>query len=237
MWWQRIAARVRSRVNHTVLHAAFARSMDVVVALVLLAMFSPVVLVVGVVIAVSYGRPILFVQRRVGRGGALFDLFKFRTMCVDAPASGSAVTIGIDRRITHVGHVLRRYKLDELPQFFNVLRGDMSLIGPRPEVEKYVANYTEEQRRVLDVRPGITDPASLYYRDEAALLATFTDPERAYVEVVLPHKLSMSIEYLRTRTVLSDLCLLVRTAGEMLRPSAAKEASTWRRAATLRERV
>ncbi|MDR7420623.1 MAG: sugar transferase [Armatimonadota bacterium] len=201
-------------MNDTVgsrLDAAARRLLDVVGSGVALLVLGPLLLAVAAAIRLTSGKPVFFVQERVGRGGVPFGLLKFRTMVVGAPARGPAVTIGRDPRITRVGHVLRRWKLDELPQFWNVLRGDMSLVGPRPEVPRYVAGYTAEQRRVLEARPGITDPASLAYADEASVLATYPDPERAYREIVLPDKLARSLAYLERRTVWSDLAIMWRT--------------------------
>lgn len=162
--------------------------------------------------------PVLFRQQRVGRFGRPFMIHKFRTMAVDAPARGPQITVGADPRITRVGQVLRRTKLDELPQLWDVLRGAMSLVGPRPEVPKYVALYPEEMRQLLlSVRPGITDLASLQYRDESAVLAAAADPERAYVEQVLPAKLALSSRYVREATLLGDLRLILATLSALRR--------------------
>jgi len=191
------------------------RALDVVVAGTLLLVTSPLLAAVALLVrATSYG-PVLFVQNRVGKDGRLFELLKFRTMVADAPARGGVLTAPHDARITRAGAVLRRWKLDELPQLWNVLRGDMSLVGPRPEVPRYVAGYSERQRAVLRVRPGITDPASLAFVDEASVLAHFDDVERGYVEHVLPAKLASSLAYLERRTLRSDLGVLVRTLGRI----------------------
>jgi lipopolysaccharide/colanic/teichoic acid biosynthesis glycosyltransferase len=147
-------------------------------------------------------------------------------MVADAPARGGALTRPGDPRVTRVGAWLRRWKLDELPQLVNVVRGDMSLVGPRPEVPRYVAGYTARQRAVLRVRPGITDPASLAYADEAAVLARFDDCERAYVETVLPAKLALSLEYLECRTLRSDLGIVWRTAIRIARGGRARTGET-----------
>jgi lipopolysaccharide/colanic/teichoic acid biosynthesis glycosyltransferase len=155
--------------------------------------------------------PAFFVQRRVGKGGSPVHVVKLRTMIDGAERLGPAVTAARDPRITTVGRLLRRTKLDELPQLFNVLRGDMSLVGPRPEAERYVALYRPEWKDVLDVRPGITDPASLAFRDEESLLALASDRERAYVEVLLPAKLELAVEGVRRRSVLRDVGTIVDT--------------------------
>ena len=198
------------------LDSTLRRVLDVAVSATVLVLLAPLLAAIALLVKLDSRGPVLFAQMRVGRGCAPFRLLKFRTMTTDAPARGPSLTVGADPRITRVGAVLRRYKLDELPQFANVLRGDMSLVGPRPEVPGYVALYTEEQRRVLAQRPGITDPASLAYHDEASLLGEFDDPERAYREQVLPKKLAISLDYLARRTVASDLCVLAETALRMV---------------------
>ncbi len=156
--------------------------------------------------------PVFFRQVRVGRGGREFRIYKFRTMRTDAERVGPQITVGADARVTRSGETLRHYKLDELPQFFNVLFGDMSVVGPRPEVPRYVAKYPPVLgERVLSVRPGITDLASIEYRDENALLGASADPERTYVEVVMPAKLALCERYVATRSFWGDLRIIGRT--------------------------
>jgi lipopolysaccharide/colanic/teichoic acid biosynthesis glycosyltransferase len=198
--------------------ACMRRTLDVVLATVLLVALAPVLLVAAALVRLGAGRPVLFVQERVGRNGRPFGLLKFRTMVADAARRGPALTAKDDPRVTRVGAVLRRWKLDELPQLWNVVRGDMSLVGPRPELPRYVAHYSPAARTVLRVRPGITDPASLEYADETSVLARYPDPERAYLEVVLPHKITLSRAYLAHRSVASDLGILARTFVRVLRP-------------------
>jgi lipopolysaccharide/colanic/teichoic acid biosynthesis glycosyltransferase len=195
--------------------AALRRLLDVTVAGMLLLVLAPLLGVLAVLVRATTTGPALFRQIRVGRNGRPFVLLKLRTMRADAP--GPAITSGGDPRITHLGAWLRRTKLDELPQLWNVLRGDMSLVGPRPEVPHYVARYTAAQRAVLLVRPGLTDPASLAWADEAATLATFADPHRAYADVVMPQKLELSLTYLKRRTVWSDLAVMMRTVAHVAR--------------------
>ena len=187
------------------------RTLDVTVAVLGLALLWPVLVVVAIAVALSSPGPVLHRAQRVGRGGQPFTLYKFRTMVRDAAASGPGVTAGGDARITKVGRVLRRTKLDELPQLVNVLLGDMSLVGPRPEDERYVELYTPEQRRILDVRPGITSPASITYRDEEAVLRGADDLEAAYREL-MAEKIRIDLAYLERRSVRSDLGVLWRTA-------------------------
>lgn len=185
------------------------RLFDIVFAALALLLLCPLLLAVALWVRLDSPGPVLFRQRRVGRGGRPFDIFKFRTMAAGAEAMGPQITVGADTRITRAGAWLRRAKLDELPQFYNVLRGDMSVVGPRPEVPRYVALYPPEVRTaILSVRPGITDLASIVYRDESALLARSADPERTYVEQILPAKLDYALQYMRSHTLWLDLRII-----------------------------
>ncbi len=162
--------------------------------------------------------PALFRQRRVGRGGRPFRIWKLRTMVADAEARGPTVTAQGDPRVTRLGRVLRRSKLDELPQLVNVLVGDMSFVGPRPEVPRWVALYPPEDRAVLAVRPGITDPASIVYRDEEAVLAAHLDRDAAYRDVLMPKKLALARRYVEEQTFARDLYLMFRTVEAVVLP-------------------
>jgi lipopolysaccharide/colanic/teichoic acid biosynthesis glycosyltransferase len=194
------------------------RAFDIAVVLAGAVLTLPISAVVFAAILLVDGRPILFRQRRVGRFGVEFQILKFRTMVVDAPSLGPSVTAEGDPRITAVGRSLRRWKLDELPQLWNVLRGDMSLVGPRPEVPEFVALYPADLRdEVLSVRPGITDDTSIKYRHESMLLRGASDPRAAYLEQVMPTKLRSYIDYVRHRSFWGDLRILVATAREVLR--------------------
>lgn len=194
------------------------RLVDLLLSALLLLVFSPILLLLGVAVWMESGRPVFFKQIRVGKGEKEFTLLKFRSMYVNAEARGQLTLGDRDPRVTRVGYFLRKSKLDELPQLINVFRGDMSLVGPRPEVPKYVALYNEEQRKVLNVKPGITDMASIEYMDEAEILAQAEDPEKKYIEEVMPHKLSINLSYQkRRRGVLSDLKVLVLTALKIFR--------------------
>ena len=207
--------------------AALRRLLDVTVAGMLLLVLAPLLGVLALLVRATSTGPALFRQIRVGRNGRPFVLLKLRTMRAGAP--GPVITSGGDPRITRLGVWLRRTKLDELPQLWNVLRGDMSLVGPRPEVPHYVALYTAAERAVLLARPGLTDPASLAWADEAARLARFAEPDRAYVDVVLPQKLALSLTYLERRTVWSDLAVVMRTVGHLAHaalPARLRERST-----------
>lgn len=193
------------------------RLFDLTGALLALALLWPLLLGIALLVRLDSPGPALFRQERVGRHGRPFRIHKFRTMTDDAPSRGLPLTVGADPRITRVGAWLRRTRLDELPQFLDILRGDMSLVGPRPEVPRYVALYPPALRdRVLAVRPGLTDPASLQFIDEAALLAAAADPEREYVEVILPRKLRAAADYAEHATLATDLRVLWRTLGALL---------------------
>jgi lipopolysaccharide/colanic/teichoic acid biosynthesis glycosyltransferase len=184
--------------------------LDCSVSLIALLILSPVLLSIAAAVLLETGRPILFTQSRVGRGGKLFRLFKFRTM--RAGKSGPSITSRGDSRVTRVGRFLRKFKLDELPQLWNVVRGEMSLVGPRPEVPEFVDVNNPVWLSVLQARPGITDPASIAYRHEEELLAKAADPIRYYRETVLPSKLALNVAYLRDRSLWQDLQVIARTA-------------------------
>ena len=194
------------------------RLFDLIGASLALLLLAPLLLLVALAIRLDSPGPVFFRQERVGKGGVPFRIHKFRTMRADAPALGPQVTVGRDARITRVGHWLRNRRIDELPQFIDVLLGRMSLVGPRPEVPRFVAHYPAAlAARVLAVRPGITDPASLTNIDEASLLAGSADPERTYIDQILPHKLALQADYAARATLGSDLAVLVRTLRVLLR--------------------
>ncbi len=187
------------------------RALDLIIALAGLLLLAPLLLVVALVVKLTSAGPILYRGERVGRHGKPFRMLKFRTMVVDADQIGPALTRGGDTRITPVGRALRHWKLDEVPQLVNVLRGEMSVVGPRPEVPPYVALYTPEQRRVLEVRPGITGPCQVLYRHEEALLSHCADAEREYVEKIMPYKLSIDLAYVDEQSLLLDLKVIGQT--------------------------
>jgi lipopolysaccharide/colanic/teichoic acid biosynthesis glycosyltransferase len=187
------------------------REFDCVVATLGLALLAPIFVVVALLVKLSSPGPVFYFQDRVGLNGRRFKIVKFRSMFEDADKRGLAITSSSDRRITPIGRVIRSLKIDELPQLWNVLKGEMSLVGPRPEVLHYVESYSPEQRRVLTVRPGITDPATIAYRREQELLATQTDPDRYYRDVVLPNKLNRNLEYLDRISLSYDLFLVLLT--------------------------
>ena len=196
------------------------RAFDLLLAGLGLVLLAPLLLAIAVAIRLESPGPVFFRQDRIGRRGVPFRIHKFRTMRHDPLHAGPQITVGADARITRLGAFLRHTKLDELPQLLDVLRGAMSLVGPRPEVPRYVALYPAELRDVvLSVRPGITDLASIEYRDEAAALARAADPEREYIEVVMPKKLALAALYVRTRTWAGDARLIWRTLRVLWRPS------------------
>lgn len=187
------------------------RAFDVAAAGAGLVVLTPLLALIALAVRLDDGGPVFFRQERVGRGGKPFRMLKFRTMRVDAERVGPQLTVGRDPRVTRVGGLLRKLKLDELPQLLHVVRGEMSLVGPRPEVPRYTALYTEQQRRVLELVPGITDPASIRYRNESEELAASEEPERTYVEMIVPEKIRMNLEYAARATVLSDIGVILRT--------------------------
>lgn len=192
------------------------RIFDVAVALLGVVLMLPVLLLAAVLVKLDSPGPVLFRQVRVGRGGRLFRIRKFRTMRA-TEYTEMQVTVAGDKRITRVGKLLRATKIDELPQLLDVLSGSMSLVGPRPEVPKYVELYPDDLRRqILSVRPGITDFASIRFRHENELLASASDPEAAYRDAILPAKLALAAEYVRTRTFLIDLLIIWNTLAVVL---------------------
>jgi lipopolysaccharide/colanic/teichoic acid biosynthesis glycosyltransferase len=171
----------------------------------------PLFVVVAVLIKLDSRGPVFFRHARIGRDFRPFRVYKFRTMREGAEQRGSSVTVGGDERITKIGGLLRRTKIDELPQLLNVLRGDMSLVGPRPEVKKYVDLYEAEYRKLLTVRPGITDPASLWYSAEESVLAGSPNWEEVYRKKILPDKIRLSLQYIENHSIMTDISLILKT--------------------------
>lgn len=187
------------------------RVFDLVLAAPALILAAPAILLIAGLIKLTSMGPVFYRGRRVGRFGKDFLLLKFRTMVVNAEQLGGSSTADGDSRITGVGKFLRKYKLDELPQLLNVIRGDMSLVGPRPEVRQYVDLYTEQEQQILSLRPGITDWASIWNSDEGAVLAQSDDPDRAYLELIRPTKLRLQLLYLGSQSLRTDLVILFYT--------------------------
>jgi len=187
------------------------RFFDILFSFLGLIILSPFLFIISLFIVLTTGNSFFFTQKRVGKHNKEFTLLKFRTMRKDSDKTG-LLTVGTrDARITKVGYFLRKYKLDELPQLVNVLVGSMSLVGPRPEVRKYVDLYFDEQKRVLEVRPGITDYASIIYRDENKILAQFDEPEKHYIEVIMPQKLQLNLRYIDNYTIKEYFRILLLT--------------------------
>jgi lipopolysaccharide/colanic/teichoic acid biosynthesis glycosyltransferase len=195
------------------------RLFDLATALTALVLLAPLWLAIGIAIVVTDGYPVLYRGRRVGKGGTPFDMFKFRTMVKNADQIGGSSTADDDDRITRIGAILRRYKLDELPQLLNVVKGEMSLVGPRPQVAWAVDLYSEEERRVLSVLPGITDYASVRFPDEGRILRGSTDPDGDYMRLIHPEKMRLSLEYVDHRSLRTDLRVLWQTVAAMVRSS------------------
>jgi lipopolysaccharide/colanic/teichoic acid biosynthesis glycosyltransferase len=194
------------------------RVFDFTASLVGLLLVSPLLAVVAIAIRLESPGPAFFLQERVGYLGKPFHIIKFRTMRRSAPSEGPQITVGSDPRITRIGHLLRKSKLDELPQLLNVVKGEMSLVGPRPEVPAFMARYTPEQRAViLSVRPGITDFAAIEFSDEAEILARAEDPETAYVNEVMPKKFALYKRYVEERSLWLDIQLIGRTVAKVVR--------------------
>ena len=189
------------------------RAFDFIFSFIGLILLSPIFLIISLLIALSSKGGVFYKQTRVGKDNIDFKVYKFRSMIVDADKKGllSIGKDGRDPRVTKIGYILRRYKLDELPQLINVLKGDMSLVGPRPEVRKYVDLYDDNQKEILKVRPGITDIASITFKNENDLLSQSPNPEQYYIQEIMPKKISLSLEYVKTRTLIKDIKLIFKT--------------------------
>lgn len=193
------------------------RVFDLIVAFIAIIILSPLFILVSILIKLDSDGPIIFKQVRVGKNEKKFKILKFRTMIVGAEKKGEQITIGNDKRITNVGSFLRKYKLDELPQLFNVLKGDMSFVGPRPEVPKYTRLYTDKQKGVFKVRPGITDYASIKYRNENEILGNSENPEETYINIIMNDKLNINLEYLKKRNIIEDVKIIFETLVKIVK--------------------
>lgn len=194
------------------------RILDFLFSFLGLILLSPFFLLIALFIKISSSESVLYQQSRIGLNGAEFNVFKFRSMRVDSDKLGLITVGGRDPRVTSIGYYLRKYKLDELPQLINVLTGDMSLVGPRPEVKKYVDLYTIDQKKVLSIRPGITDWASIYYRDENEILGASLDPEKDYIEKVMPDKLKFNLIYIENYGSVEYFKIIFRTLWHIIVP-------------------
>lgn len=190
---------------------------DKILAILGLLILSPLLLIITVIIKLDSRGSVFYLQRRVGKNNTEFEVYKFRTMQTDADKKGLLTVGEKDPRITRSGYYLRKTKLDELPQLLNILKGEMRLVGPRPEVRKYVDLYSSRQLKVLEVEPGITDPASIEFRNENELLENAADPERFYIENIMPHKLDLNIKYLEKKSSWNDVKVILQTFSALLR--------------------
>ncbi len=195
----------------------FKRLFDICASIFGIIILSPLFIVVAILIKATSKGPVIFKQERVGLKGKHFKIWKFRSMVVNAESKGLQITSKGDARITKVGGFIRKYKIDEFAQLFNVFFGQMSFVGPRPEVPKYVAMYNDEQRRVLTVKPGITDLASIEYCDENSLIETSNDAEKTYIEKIMPAKLKLNLEYIEKAGFFYDIGLIFKTFGRILK--------------------
>ena len=193
------------------------RFFDFILSLVGIVVLAPIFIVLAIWIKIDSKGPVFYKQVRVGQNGIDFGLFKFRSMVVDADKKGLITVGGRDPRITRSGYFIRKYKLDELPQLINVLVGDMSLVGPRPEVRKYVELYTDEQQKVLSVKPGITDYASIEYMDENEILGKSNDPEKTYIEEIMPEKIKYNMKYIQNKNVSEYFKIIFLTLLKIVR--------------------
>jgi len=193
------------------------RLFDIVFSLLGLMLTTPILLILAILIKREDGGPVFYRGVRVGRHGKLFRIFKFRTMVVNAEKIGGSSTADDDPRITKIGKFIRKYKLDELPQLINVLKGEMSFVGPRPEVQHYVNMYTNEEKAILNVKPGITDWASMWNSDEGAILAGSTDAEKTYMEKIRPEKIRLQLKYVRKRSFFVDLKIIFQTLFKLVK--------------------
>jgi lipopolysaccharide/colanic/teichoic acid biosynthesis glycosyltransferase len=192
------------------------RFCDIIFSLLVLILLLPIFCIIALIITIESGNGFIYTQKRVGKGNKDFNLYKFRTMKADSDKNG-LLTVGMrDPRITRSGYFLRKYKLDEFPQLINIIKGDMSIVGPRPEVRKYVDLYNEIQLGVLSIRPGLTDYASLEYIHENELLAHAEDPEKIYMEEIMPHKIALNLAYIEKQSLKEDFKLILNTFKKLL---------------------
>lgn len=194
----------------------FKRLFDITLSLVGLIASLPVFVLISIWISLDSKGGVFYLQERIGKDFKPFKLFKFRSMFIDSDKKGLLTVGGKDSRITRSGYFIRKYKLDELAQLINVLKGDMSLVGPRPEVKKYVELYNEEQKKVLSIKPGITDYASIAYYDENEILEKSSNPEKTYIEEIMPHKLSLNLKYIEEQSLFTDIKLIFKTVKKII---------------------
>ncbi len=203
-------------LSHKKLSLAGKRVFDVIASMILIVLLSPLMLAIGLIVKLTSPGEVIFRQIRVTAYGRRFRIYKFRTMVAGAPEKGSQVTVGGDARVTGIGRFLRKVRLDELPQLFNIIKGEMTFVGTRPEVEKYVAHYSPEMYATLLLPAGVTSPASIEYKDEERLLSAGGDVDATYIEEILPAKMEYNLRYIREYSFVKDLLILVRTVAAVL---------------------
>lgn len=208
---------IQSELEKKKLSLIIKRIFDIVASLGGLIILSPMLIIVAICIKLDSKGPVFFKQKRVGKNKKIFEIYKFRTMVTDAEKLGKQITVGNDSRITRVGKFIRKCKLDELPQLINVVKGEMSLVGPRPEVPRYVELYDEYQEQILLVQPGITDYASIEYRNENDILGNSSNPEETYIEEIMPTKIELNMKYIRNISLIEDIKLILATILAILK--------------------
>lgn len=207
----KLEVNVEESIKSKQIQLIIKRIFDVIVSGIGIIILSPLFIIISILIKLDSEGTIFFKQRRVGKNKKIFYIYKFRTMVTDAEKIGRQITIGNDSRITRVGKFIRKYKLDEFPQLINVLKGEMSLVGPRPEVPRYVELYDEKQEKILLVKPGITDYASIKFRNENDILGKSLDPDREYIENVMPTKINLNLKYISEISLVTDIKIIIDT--------------------------
>lgn len=208
---------IQSELEKKRLSLVIKRIFDIVASLCGLIILSPMLMIVAICIKLDSKGPVFFKQKRVGKNKRIFEIYKFRTMVTDAEKLGKQITVGNDSRITRVGKFIRKCKLDEFPQLINVLKGEMSLVGPRPEVPRYVELYDEYEEQILLVKPGITDYASIEFRNENEILGNSSNPEETYIEEIMPTKIELNMKYIRNISLAQDIKLILNTILAILK--------------------
>lgn len=208
---------IQSELKKKKLSLVIKRIFDIVASLCGLIILSPILIIVAICIKLDSKGPVFFKQKRVGKNKNIFEIYKFRTMVTDAEKLGKQITVGNDSRITRVGKFIRKCKLDEFPQLINVVKGEMSLVGPRPEVPRYVELYDEYEEQILLVQPGITDYASIEFRNENEILGNSSNPEETYIEEIMPTKIELNMKYIRNISLVEDIKLILNTILAILK--------------------
>jgi len=199
------------------MYKVFKRILDIIISLIALLVLSPLLIIISVLLLITAGTPILFTQERVGRNWKPFYIYKFRTMVKDAEDLGPQISVENDSRVTPVGRILRKYKLDELPQFINVIKGEMSIVGPRPEVKKYADAYKNDYSVILKIKPGISDYASIHYHNESSLLKLVPNAEDQYKSLIMPQKIKLYHKYMDEMSFVTDLKIIYATVKVLVK--------------------